>query len=193
MFERFTDRARRAIVLASQEAMRLRHDHIGTEHLLLGIVKEGSGLAAIVLEQFNVSLTTVRQQVEQLAHGPSPGPPPARLRQTERYTRALSAAVEEARALSHNYIGTEHVLLGLLREPDGTAARVLASLNLKLEDVRAAVLKLLGRGSPMQENNPLLERATKELSTRLADEMIPPEKFKVIAQAIISAGWRPPG
>jgi ATP-dependent Clp protease ATP-binding subunit ClpC len=171
--------------------MRLHHDHIGTEHLLLGIVKEGSGLAAIVLDQFQVSLGTVRQKVEHLVHGPSSGSIPAKLPQTERYARALSAAVEEARALSHNYIGTEHILLGLLREPDGTAARVLAEMNLKLDDVRAAVLKLLGRGSRLPETDAMLERAIKDLTTRLADELIAPEKIKIIAEAILAAGWRP--
>lgn len=189
MFERFTDRARRVLQLASQEAMRLAHDHVGTEHLLLGIVKEGSGLAAIVMQQFKVNLTLVRQQVEKLGHGPSPGAPPARLRQTDRYARAIGHAIEEANLLSHNYVGTEHLLLGLLRESDGTAARVLGELNLKLEDVRNAVLNLLGR-SPVAKNA-LLDQAMIDLKTRLADEVIDPDKIKAVVEALILAGWRP--
>lgn len=189
MFERFTDRARRAVALAGQEAMRLRHDHIGTEHLLLGMVKEGSGLAAVVLQQFNVSLATVRQKVEELAHAPTSNMPPAKLRQTERYSRVIAYAIEEAHLLSHNYVGTEHLLLGLLREPEGTAARVLAGLNLKLEDMRTAVLTLLGR-SPSSKDV-LMNQAIKDLTTRLADEVIEPEKIKAVVEALIIAGWRP--
>jgi ATP-dependent Clp protease ATP-binding subunit ClpC len=189
MFDRFTDRARRTLTLASQEAMRLRHDHVGTEHLLLGLVKEGSGLAAVVLHQFDISLSTVRQKVEQLVHGPSTSNPPAKLRQTERYTRVLECAIDEANALSNNYVGTEHLLLGLLRESEGTAARVLSGLDLKLDDVRSAVLNLLGK-SPSSKTA-LLERAIKEITPKLADEEIAPEKVKAVVEALIHAGWRP--
>ncbi|HEY7089074.1 MAG TPA: Clp protease N-terminal domain-containing protein [Tepidisphaeraceae bacterium] len=189
MFDRFTDRARRTLTLASQEAMRLRHDHVGTEHLLLGLVKEGSGLAAVVLQQFDISLATVRQKVEQLVHGPSSANPPAKLRQTERYTRVLGYAIDEANALSNNYVGTEHLLLGLLRESEGTAARVLAGLNLKLDDVRTAVLNLLGK-SPSSKTT-LLERAINEITPKLADEEISPDKVRAVVEALIHAGWRP--
>jgi ATP-dependent Clp protease ATP-binding subunit ClpC len=189
MFERFTDRARRALTLASQEAMRLRHDHVGTEHLLLGIVKEGSGLATMVLEQFHVSLGTVRQKVEELCHGPSAGVPSGKNRQTERYTRVLGYAIDEAHALSKNYVGTEHLLLGLLREPEGTAARVLAALNLNLDEVRGATLTLLGR-SP-QSKEALLAQAMKDLAPRMAEHEIDPERIKSIVEAMITAGWRP--
>jgi ATP-dependent Clp protease ATP-binding subunit ClpC len=186
----FTDRARRALTLASQEALRLGHDHIGTEHLLLGIVKEGSGSAAVVLEQFTIGLGAVRQKVEELVHGPNTATaPPGRLRQTERYARVLSYSMEEAKALSHNYVGTEHLLLGLLREPEGTAARVLAALDLRLDDVRAAVLQLLGR-SPTSKDV-LLNQALRDVRTRLADESIDTEQIKKLADALINAGWRP--
>lgn len=188
MFERFTDRARRVSALAAQEAMRLGHDHIGTEHLLLGLVKEESGLASVVLQKFNVNLGAVRQKVEELVHGPNPAPP-GKLRQTDRYTRVISFAIDEAHELSNNYIGTEHLLLGLLREPEGTAARVLAGLDLKLNDVREATLQLLGRSPQGKEF--LLSQAMKDLSTRLADEIIEPQKVKAVAEALINAGWRP--
>jgi ATP-dependent Clp protease ATP-binding subunit ClpC len=190
MFESFTDRARRAFILASQEAMRLRHDHIGTEHLLLGIVKEGSGLAADVLAKFNVSLPMVRQTVERLGHGPNLGQPPAKLQQTERYQRVMKYAIEEANALGNNYGGTEHVLLGLLRESEGTAARVLAALNLKLDDVRAAVHSLMGR-SPVAKDS-LLEQAVRDVTPKLADEFLEAKQIKAVVEALIHAGWRPP-
>jgi ATP-dependent Clp protease ATP-binding subunit ClpC len=189
MFDRFTDRARRTLTLASQEAMRLRHDHIGTEHLLLGLVKEGSGLAAVVLQQFRISLPTVRDKVEELTHGPSTNPTPGKLRQTERYTRVLGYAIDEANSLSNNYVGTEHLLLGLLREPEGTASRVLAGMNLKLEDVREAVLGVLGP-SPLAKSS-LLDRAVRDVTPKLADEEIDPEKIRAVAEAMINAGWRP--
>jgi ATP-dependent Clp protease ATP-binding subunit ClpC len=189
MFDRFTDRARRALQLAGQEAMRLGHDHIGTEHLLMGIVKEGSGLAAVVLEQFKVSLAMVRQKVDSLAHGPS-SMPVAKPKATERHQRVIMYAIDEAHNLSHNYVGTEHILLGLLREPEGTAARVLAALDLKLDDVRAAVLNVLGK--PPSAKDALMNRALKDLEKRLADEMIDPHKVKAVIEAMINAGWRPP-
>ncbi len=188
MFDRFTDRARRAMQLASQEAMRLGHDHVGTEHLLLGIVKEGSGLAAIVLQELNVSLAAVRQKVEELVHGPSPAGP-GKPKATERHSRVIMYAIEEANNLSHNYVGTEHLLLGLLREPEGTAARVLSALNIKADDVRNAVMNVLGK--PPRAKDTLLEKALADLKTRLADEMIDENKVRAVAEAMINAGWRP--
>ncbi len=188
MHENFTDRARRALTLANQEAQRLAHDHIGTEHLLLGIVKEGSGLAAIVLQQFRIDLTTVRHEVEKLGHGPS-RTSPLKLEHTERLRRVLDYAQSEAAALSHNYVGTEHLLLGLLQEPEGTAARVLAKLDLKLDLVRASVLNLLGKAPLSKE--PLLTQAMNDLALHLADHPIEPETARRIADALINAGWRP--
>src|SRR5690349_18759366 len=178
MFERFTDRARRAITLANQEAQRLGHDHIGTEHLLLGMVKEGSGLAAVVLREFKVDLVMVRKEVEQLGHGPSKSPPPMKLQQTERCQRVLKYAIEEASSLGHNYVGTEHLLLGLLREPEGTAARALAKMNLMLDEVRAAVLNLLGRAPKSKDS--LLGQAMKDLALQLADETIESDKVRTV-------------
>src|SRR3954451_3226658 len=167
----FTDRARRALTLASQEALRMGNDHIGTEHLLLGIVKGGSGSAAVVLEQFTIGLGAVRQKVEELVHGPNTATaPPGRLRQTERYAHVLSYSMEEAKALSHNYVGTEHLLLGLLREPEGTAARALANLKLNFQDVRDSIMSVLGKAPKAKDS--LLEQAMKDLSLHLADESI---------------------
>ena len=189
MFERFTDRARRAMTLANQEAMRLKHDHLGTEHLLLGLVKEGSSLAAVVLNEFKVDLATVRQQVEQVSHGPGKMPLPLTLPQTARLQRVMQFAIEEASALSHNYVGTEHLLLGLLREPEGAAARALGNLNLRLDQVRDAVLNLLGRAPKSKDL--LLEQAMKDLALQLADESVDVSNVRAIAEGLINAGWRP--
>lgn len=189
MFERFTDRARRAMTLANQEAQRLGHDHIGTEHLLLGLVKEGSGIAAVVLrDQYRVDLGRIRQQVERLAH------PPARssneqISPSDRYRRVIDFAVEESSKLSNNYVGTEHLLLGLLHLRDGSAARVLAGMGLQLDDVRTHVLNLLGR-SPVSKDG-LLEQAMRDMTLHLADEDVDSTQIRKIAEAMINAGWRP--
>jgi len=189
MFERFTDRARRAMTLANQEAQRLGHDHVGTEHLLFGLVREESGLAAVVLREFHVQPAAMRRKIDEMGHGPSKTPHSGRIDRTERCKRVLQFAIEEAAALSHNYVGTEHLLLGLLREPEGTAAKVLANLNLKLEDVRASVLNLLGRAPKGKDS--LLEQAMKDLALQLADESIDAAKVREVADALINAGWRP--
>ncbi len=144
MFERFTDRARKVMALANQEAQRLNHEYIGTEHILLGLVKEGSGVGATVLKQLDVDLRKVRLEVEKLVKSGPDMVTMGRLPQTPRAKKVIEYAIEEARSLGHNYVGTEHLLLGLLREQDGVAAQVLVNLGLKLEDVRDEVLNLLG-------------------------------------------------
>jgi len=147
MFERFTDRARKVMALANQEAQRFNHEYIGTEHILLGLVKEGSGVGANVLKNLDVDLRKVRLEVEKLVrHGPEMVTM-GKLPQTPRAKKVIEYAIEEARNLNHNYVGTEHLLLGLLREHDGVAAQVLMNLGLKLEEVREEVLNLLGAGA----------------------------------------------
>ncbi|HYG76777.1 MAG TPA: ATP-dependent Clp protease ATP-binding subunit, partial [Planctomycetota bacterium] len=144
MFDRFTDRARKVMSFARQEAERFNHDYIGTEHVLLGLVKEGSGVAANVLENLDVDLEKVRLEVEKLV---KPAPDVVTMGQlpfTPRAKKVLEFAIDEARALDHNYVGTEHLLLGLLREQEGLAAQVLMNLGLKLEDVRNEVMEFLG-------------------------------------------------
>jgi ATP-dependent Clp protease ATP-binding subunit ClpC len=144
MFERFTDRARKVMALANQEAQRFNHEYIGTEHILLGLVKEGSGVGANVLKNLDVDLRKVRLEVEKLVKSGPDMVTMGKLPQTPRAKKVIEYAIEEARSLNHNYVGTEHLLLGLLREQDGVAARVLMNLGLKLEDVREEVLNLLG-------------------------------------------------
>ncbi len=146
MFERFTDRARKVMALANQEAQRFNHEYIGTEHILLGLVKEGSGVGATVLKNLDVDIKKLRLEVEkQVKSGPDMVTM-GKLPQTPRAKKVIEYAIEEARALNHNYVGTEHILLGLLRETEGIAAQVLMALGLKLEDVRQEVLNLLGAG-----------------------------------------------
>ncbi len=151
MFERFTDRARKVMALANQEAQRFNHDYIGTEHILLGLVKEGSGVGANVLKNLGVDLRKVRLEVEKLVKSGPEMVTMGKLPQTPRAKRVIEYAIEEARNLNHNYVGTEHLLLGLLREQDGVAAQVLMNLGLKLEDVREEVLNLLGAGVEPEE------------------------------------------
>ncbi len=148
MFERLTDRARKVMALANQEAQRFNHEYIGTEHILLGLVKEGSGVGANVLKNLDIDLRKVRLEVEKLVKSGPEMVTMGKLPQTPRAKKVIEYAIEEARALNHNYVGTEHLLLGLLREHDGVAAQVLLNLGLKLEEVREEVLNLLGAGSP---------------------------------------------
>jgi len=150
MFERFTDRARKVMQLANSEAQRLNHEYIGTEHILLGLIKEGSGVAANTLKNLDVDLRKVRQEVERIVVSGPDRVKLGKLPHTPQAKKVLEHSIEEARLLKHNYVGTEHLLLGLLREQDGVAAQVLMNLGLKLEDVRGEVLNLLGQsmGSP---------------------------------------------
>src|SRR5437773_6070570 len=146
MYERFTDRARKVMQLANQEAQRFNHEYIGTEHILLGLVKEGSGVAANVLKNLDVDLRKIRLEVEKLVQSGPEMVTMGKLPQTPRAKKVIEYSMEEARNLNHNYVGTEHILLGLLREQEGVAAQVLMNLGLKLEEVREEVLNLLGRG-----------------------------------------------
>jgi ATP-dependent Clp protease ATP-binding subunit ClpC len=145
MFDRFTERARKVMGLARQEAVRFNHDYIGTEHVLLGLVQEGSGVAANVLKNLEVELKKIRLEVEKLVKtGTNIGTMGGQLPFTPRAKKVLELALEEAGNLGHNYIGTEHLLLGLIRENEGIAAQVLLNLGIKLEEVRDEVLELLG-------------------------------------------------
>src|SRR6201987_3357054 len=144
MYERFTDRARKVMQLANQEAQRFNHEYIGTEHILLGLVKEGSGVAANVLKNLDIDLRKIRLEVEKIVQSGPEMVTMGKLPQTPRAKKVIEYSIEEARNLNHNYVGTEHLLLGLLREQEGVAAQVLINLGLKLEDVREEVLNLLG-------------------------------------------------
>ena len=142
MFERFTDRARRVVVLAQEEARMLNHNYIGTEHILLGLIHEGEGVAAKALEALNISLEGVRAQVEEII-GQGQQAPSGHIPFTPRAKKVLELSLREALQLGHNYIGTEHILLGLIREGEGVAAQVLVKLGADLNRVRQQVIQLL--------------------------------------------------
>jgi len=151
VFERFTDRARRVVVLAQEEARMLNHNYIGTEHILLGLVHEGEGIASKALLSLNVSLDAVRRQVEEVI-GRGGSPPSGHIPFTPRAKKVLELSLREALQLGHNYIGTEHILLGVIREGEGVGAQVLTRLGASLERVRQAVIHLLpasGAESPV--------------------------------------------
>ncbi len=154
MFERFTDRARRVVVLAQEEARLLNHNYIGTEHILLGLIHEGEGVAAKALESLGISLEAVRQQVEEII-GQGGSSPSGHIPFTPRAKKVLELSLREALQLGHNYIGTEHILLGLIREGEGVAAQVLVKLGADLSRVRQQVIQLLsgyqGSGAPPGE------------------------------------------
>ena len=154
MFERFTDRARRVVVLAQEEARLLNHNYIGTEHILLGLIHEGEGVAAKALESLGISLEAVRSQVEELI-GQGGSSPSGHIPFTPRAKKVLELSLREALQLGHNYIGTEHILLGLIREGEGVAAQVLVKLGADLSRVRQQVIQLLsgysGSGAPSGE------------------------------------------
>ena len=143
MFERFTDRARRVVVHSQEEAHLLDHNYIGTEHLLLALVDEGAGVAAEALDQLGVSRQGVRAQIEDIiGHGSSS--PSGHIPFTPRSKKVLELSLREARQLGHHYIGTEHILLGLIREGEGVAAQVLVKMGVTLDQVRNKIIELLG-------------------------------------------------
>src|SRR5688572_16624251 len=157
MFERFTDRARRVVVLAQEEARLLNHNYIGTEHLLLGLIHEGEGLAAKALETLGLSLEQVRAQVEDMI-GVGSATPQGHIPFTPRAKKVLELSLREALQLGHNYISTEHILLGILREGEGVASQVLLKLNLQLVKVRQTVLQLM-QGAPQAQETQAAQEA----------------------------------
>lgn len=146
MFERFTDRARRVVVLAQEEARAFGHHHIGTEHLLLGLLREGDGIAGLVLAEYEVDGAAVREFVEREA-GSGTGQPGGHIPFTPRAKKILELSLREALQLRHTYIGTEHILLGILREGMGRGAQALAAQGLDLEAVRQQVVAKVGKGA----------------------------------------------
>src|SRR5688572_8605793 len=140
----FTDRVRKVLAMAREEAIRLQHDYVGTEHILLGLIREGEGVAAAVLMNLNVDLEQIHERIEESVRKGKATIALGELPYTSRAKKVLEYAMAEARELNHSYVGTEHLLLGLLREEKGIAAQVLNSLGVSLEEARAETLKLLG-------------------------------------------------
>lgn len=154
MFEKFTDRARMVMALATQEAQRFKHEYIGSEHLLLGLVKEDIGTGYAVLRKLDVDIKKVRPEVEKIVKSGSDIVTRGKLPQTPRAKKIIEYAIEEARAAKHNYVATGHILLGMLREEEGNAFQVLTSFGLKIDDVRREVLALQGEEVPLIEEDP---------------------------------------
>jgi ATP-dependent Clp protease ATP-binding subunit ClpC len=148
MFDRFTERARKVIMLAKEEARKFNHDYIGTEHILLGLLREGEGVAAAVLQSLGLNLDMIRQEVEKLVQPGSGTIVSGDIPFTPKSKKVIEFAMEEARSLGHNYIGTEHLLLGLIRETEGMASRVLINVGLNLEKVKQEIMELLGSATP---------------------------------------------
>ncbi|MFA6079140.1 MAG: ATP-dependent Clp protease ATP-binding subunit [Candidatus Omnitrophota bacterium] len=182
MFNRFTERARKVILLAKEEAKRFNHDYIGTEHILLGLVREGEGVAAAVLASFGLSPDKIRMEVEKLVQ---PGPSTVisgDLPFTPKAKKVIELAMDEARALGHNYIGTEHLLLGLIREGEGVASQVLMNFGLELDKVREEVMNLLGSEVPGYESGqkvspaktPALDAFGRDLTKLAKDNKLDP-------------------
>jgi ATP-dependent Clp protease ATP-binding subunit ClpC len=158
MFERFTDRARRVVVLAEEEARMLSHNWIGTEHILLGLIREGDGVAAKALESLGIRLQAVRQQVEEII-GQGQQVPSEGISLTPRAKKVLELALRESLQLGHNYVGTEHILLGLIREGNGVAAQVLVHQGAELDRVRQQVIGLISGQQPQPGRRPPREGA----------------------------------
>src|ERR671930_116630 len=188
MFERFTDRARRVVVLSQEEARMLNHNYIGTEHILLGLIHEGEGVAAKALESLGISLDAVRGQVEEII-GQGQAAPTGHIPFTPRAKKVLELSLREALQLGHNYIGTEHMLLGLVREGEGVAAQVLISLGADLSRVRQQVIQLLsghlgakdapagaGAGSSQEapSGSPVLDQFGRNLTQQAREKKLDP-------------------
>ena len=191
MFERFTDRARRVVVLAQEEARNLNHNYIGTEHLLLGLIHEGEGVAPMVLESLGVSLEAVRARVEEIV-GRGEGSPVEQIPFTPRAKKVLELSLREALAMSHNYIGTEHILLGLIREREGVAGQVLTEFGADHDEVREQVVRLLsGPAGPGPAERTRFARLSETAVTAMvaggpglySEEEGPPELVRVLPLA----------
>jgi ATP-dependent Clp protease ATP-binding subunit ClpC len=179
MFERFTDRARRVVVLAQDEARLLDHNYIGTEHLLLGLLQEGQGVAARALEALGVDLTDVRSRVQEII-GRGQHEQTGHIPFTPRAKTVLELSLREALDLGHEYIGTEHILLGLVREGEGVAAQVLVALGAGEDQVREKVTELVGRPSPRPAEQP----AEQPGGTRVTGSALPVHEIVTRLDAI---------
>ena len=153
MFERFTERARQVVVLAQDEARALKHNYIGTEHILLGLLREEEGLAARVLEQLDITVEEVRAQVARIV-GQGDEVTTGQIPFTPRAKKVLELALREALSLGHNYIGTEHILLGLVRENEGVAARILLDFDADAEKIRNEIIRMLSGPGRRQSGQP---------------------------------------
>ena len=170
-YQRFTDRARKIFQLANLEAQRLNHEYIGTEHILLGLVKEGTGVAAFVLKRLGVDPLTVRREIERVVFAGPKKVTLDRIPQTPRAKRVIEFTIAAADEFNHVYVGSEHILLGLLSERDGVAAQVLNNLGIHLDPVRAEILSILTNGTATGEAKPIAKPAQLAFAE-------PPQRFE---------------
>ena len=196
MFERFTDRARNVVVLAQEEARLLNHNYIGTEHLLLGLIRESEGIAAKALVSLGVELDAVREQVEEIV-GRGAREPSGHIPFTPRAKKVLELSLREALQLGHNYIGTEHILLGMIREGEGVAAQVLVRLGADLNRVRQQVIQQLrgsgGVAEARRRSGPAIEADWPEGSSAAIWIPRSADRDRVPADRRRAAGWHRAG
>jgi ATP-dependent Clp protease ATP-binding subunit ClpC len=168
MYERFTDPARRAMQRANQAAERFNHEYIGTEHILLGMIEEGSGLAVTILKNLNVDPRTIRTEVQRIVRSGRDKASGNSLLQTPRAKRIIEYALEEARGLNHHYVGTEHLLLGLVRDAEGVAGQVLLNFGVRLDDARNELVTLNKQepGAPNAQQSPTADGETSRFGAR---------------------------
>jgi len=169
MFERYTERARKVIILAQDEAVRLKHNYIGTEHLLLGLLREREGIAAKILESLDVSIEAVRNELESFVDR-TEYQGSTEVAFTPRAKRVLELALDETRRLAHNYVGTEHILLGIFREGDGVGAQILRRLGLDIETVRMRLNQILNENTQQQDPFAPSPQSKRESKTPILDE-----------------------
>ncbi|MEK6660516.1 MAG: ATP-dependent Clp protease ATP-binding subunit [candidate division NC10 bacterium] len=177
MFERFTERARKVIILAREEAIRLGHNFVGTEHLLLGLIREGDGLAVAILKKLNVNISAVKAEIEKVVSAGSEFSPAGEIPFTPQAKKVLEYAISEARSLGHNYIGTEHLLLGLIREGEGTASLVLRDFGVSVAAAKAQAQELLGEQaskSPTSTRTPALDEFGVDLTAMARQDKLDP-------------------
>jgi len=190
VFERFTERARQVVVLAQDEARALRHNYIGTEHLLLGLLREEEGLGARVLESFGVTVEDVRRDVERII-GVGDEVENGQIPFTPRGKKVLELALREAQSLGHNHIGTEHILLGLARENEGVAARILMDHGASARALAAKTVELLGSVGSQEYSETFSTNVTlaREMPRRIADYGWHPARIDVSVLAAVFIGW----
>jgi len=189
MYTQFTDRARKVMQLANQEAQRLNHEYIGTEHVLLGLIKEGSGVAANVLKNLDVDLRKIRLEAEKLVQSGPDMVTIGKLPQTPRAKKVIEYALEEARGMNHNYVGTEHILLGLLRVQEGVAAQVLMNLGLKLEEVREEVRMIVGTGVEQPNRGSTNIKASPGWAENDGEDDTSPEALQEMVREILATRY----
>jgi ATP-dependent Clp protease ATP-binding subunit ClpC len=193
MYERFTTTARKVMKLACQEAMRFNHDYVGTEHILLGLVKEGSGVAANVLRTLEIEPGRVRGELEKIFQSGLDDASMGKLPQTPGARKVIEYAIEEARGFGHNYVGTEHLLLGLLREQDGVAAVVLLNLGLRLDRAREEIARVLRQdvscGAPIAEAPPIASAGDEKIIPEAKDHPLVRQLMRMMEEYTRQKEW----